>query len=85
MKKIENLYCLFSQEEADGEGIIAKKEFLPRSNDSVWVPFICSDDELLDDMKREAANVSSKQKIKVKLVKFTVREELEEWDGRKLN
>lgn len=85
MKKIESLYCLLSQEEAEGEGIIAKKELYPPAGQSVWVPFISAQDDFLDDFKKEAQVIANQNKTKVKLVKFTTREELEEWDGRKLN
>ncbi len=84
MRTIDSLYVLLSQEETQ-EGIIAKKSSLQGSNAGVWTPFICSDETLLDDLKREAKIVSSQGEMKVKLVKFTMREELEEWDGRNLN
>jgi hypothetical protein len=85
LKKIESLYCLLSQEVEEGEGIIAKKELYPPSGSSVWVPFISTDDGFLDDFRKEAQQIANKNKTKVKLVKFTVRKEMEEWDGRKLN
>jgi hypothetical protein len=67
---IEQLWAFISDD--DGEGIAA---FL--SNDGIWMPLIAADKARVDSLRKMAQQLATESGVPVKLVKFSVREDLE--------
>lgn len=76
LEKIEEIYAFVSVDEG-GEGIIAKQLDLP--NGLTFMPFICADKQRMESLKPFAELMSQSTGTKIKLIKFTCREEIEEY------
>lgn len=71
MPRIEELYA-FVAENADGEGITA--HFDPQQG---WLPMIVSRREVVDALREVAQDMATRDGLRIKLVRFSVRTELE--------
>lgn len=74
MPRIEEVWAFVSVDPDDGnEGVCAF-----RTGDA-WMPLIAADTKRLEQLRQIAKDLSKFTKNKIKLVKFTKREELEEF------
>lgn len=73
--KINEVYVFVAQDE-DGEGIFAHSTYF--NGDHVFMPFVCADKERMQSLKPFAKKVSKEHNKKIKIVKFSVREDVEE-------
>lgn len=76
MPQIGSIWAVLSVDEADGnEGVCSI-----RVGDS-WMPLIAADEKRLAIIRREGAALARVTGKKLRLVKFTAREEVWAWDG----
>lgn len=71
MKRIDECF-LFVAEDEQGEGLIGQ-----RMSDGCWMPFVCADRDRVDSLREAARRVSKHTGKRVRLIRFSVREELE--------
>lgn len=72
MPRIDAVWAFVSVDPNDGnEGVIAFQVH------GLWMPLIAADPARVENLRPIAAHIAKEQKITVKLVKFTTREELE--------
>lgn len=71
--KITILKAFIAEDKYGTEGIIA--EFIPQSG---WMPFVCADDARVESFIPRAKRIASERKLKVRLVQFSIREDLGE-------
>lgn len=72
LEKITEVYVFVSMDK-DGEGIIS------RSFGDLMLPFVCADKERMEQLKPIAKNMARQTGKKIKLIKLTHREEIEEY------
>lgn len=74
--RIDEVYCFISSDET-GEGIIgATREILGQT---VFMPFVCADKARMESIKPMAKQIAKESGKKIKLIKLSVREEIEEY------
>jgi hypothetical protein len=72
--KIESIWAYVSEDEKGEEGICGFND--PRTNQ--WIPMIAADETRLKSLKPFAHQIAIVTKRKVKLVKFSIREDMGE-------
>jgi hypothetical protein len=75
LPRIDHLWAFLSVDEG-GEGVIGA----PLARSSLSIPMVAADEARLDSLIPLAKKISDQLNIKVRLVKFTVREEIEEYN-----
>lgn len=70
--RIKTIHAFISIDQDDEEGVIG--QLMP---DGTWMPLICADEERLLSIRPMAEKIAQTG-IKVKLVRFTQREDVEE-------
>lgn len=76
LEKITEVYCFVSSDE-DGEGVIGERMNL--GGQLTMVPFVCADKKRMEDLKPLAKEIGRITGKKIKLIKLTHREEIEEY------
>lgn len=76
LEKIEEVYCFVSVDEG-GEGIIGQQMNLP--NGKTFMPFVCADKGRMESLKPLAKEIALHTGKKIKLIRLTNREEIEEF------
>lgn len=71
LEKVTEVYCFVSVDEG-GEGVIGKYF------DGAWHPFVCSDKNIMEKLKLYAREIGKESGKKIKIIRFTQREEIEE-------
>ena len=77
--KAEELYVFISQDTNGNEGICAVEMVLDERR--ILMPLIASDKEWLSSLTGHARNLARRGDKKIKLIKFTNREEIQEIEG----
>lgn len=72
--KLESVWAYMSEDDTGKEGICGYND--PRTN--IWIPMLAADEERLKSLRPFAHQIASVTRKKVKLVKFTSREDLGE-------
>jgi hypothetical protein len=75
--RIDNIWAFISSDES-GEGVVAMF-----TQDIGWVPMIAADEARMISIKPIAQAIAKDQQKKIKLIRLTTREEVEEYDGQK--
>jgi len=73
LDKIIELYAFVSKDEG-GEGLIGMVM------NGTFMPFVCADKDRMESLKPHAKNIAKESGKKVKLIKLTCREEIEEYN-----
>lgn len=73
--KIDAVWVFISQDEDGNEGIVATS--VPIKNGTMMLPLVAADEARLQDLKKISKEIERKTKKKIKLIKFTTREDLE--------
>ena len=76
LEKITEIY-VFASVDTGGEGIIGQTVHM--GGRDVFMPFVCADKARMEDLKPLAKEIARNAKRKVKLIRLSVREELEEY------
>jgi hypothetical protein len=71
LEKITEIY-VFVRHDEDGEGVVAQ-----RLGDT-FMPFVCADKERVESLMNAAKHIVNATGEKIKLIKFTHREEIQE-------
>lgn len=75
-KEITEIYCFVSVGD-EGEGIIAQSMEDPETGETMMMPFYCASKEMMEKLKLSAKIISILFNVKIKVIKFTKREEIE--------
>jgi hypothetical protein len=75
LEKITEVYCFVSVDEG-GEGIVGATTQI--NGKTVFMPFVCADKERMESLKPMAKCIAHDTGKKIKLIKLTQREELED-------
>lgn len=70
--KIKEIHAFIATEDDGTEGVIG--QLMP---DGVFMPFVCADSERVKQLRPFAKNIAKISKKTVKLIRFSVREDLE--------
>lgn len=73
---IDEVFAFISVDENGDEGVIAVK-----GHDGSYLPLIGADMERIDSLRHIAAHTGEANNMTVKLIKLSVREELETYNG----
>ena len=76
LEKITEIYTFVSVDEG-GEGIVGMT--LPIGGRETFMPFVCADKERMEALKPMAKQICERGKKKIKLIRLTTREEIEEY------
>ncbi len=76
LEKITEVYVFVSVDE-NGEGIIGQT--MDINNQNVFMPFVCADKARLESMRPLAQQIAKENDIKIRLIKLTNREVIEEF------
>ena len=76
LEKITELYAFVSVDEG-GEGVICQQIEMP--NGKTFMPFVCADKDRMESLKPLAIKIGKLGNRKVKLIKLSAREEIEEY------
>lgn len=76
LEKITEIYAFVSSDK-DGEGVIGESMNTPFG--MMFMPFVCADKERMESLKPLAKRIGKDKKIKIKLIKLTQREVIEEY------
>lgn len=76
LKRIDEVYAFVSVDEK-GEGIIGQTVQL--RGDIVFMPFVCADKARMESLKPLAKEIAKESGRKIKLIRLSVREEIEEY------
>ncbi len=74
--KINEIFAFVSVDET-GEGIIGQAVNLMGQN--VFMPFVCADKARMESLKPLAKEIGKNSGMKIKLIRLSVREEIEEY------
>lgn len=74
--KITEMYAFVSSD-PDGEGVVAQS--MNMMGQQMMMPFVAADKARMESIKPLAKHIAKTQGKKIKLIKFTVREDLEEY------
>ncbi len=76
LRRIDSVWAFLSADEVGNEVAMGCEV------DGIgWVPLIAADEERLASLRRIAKQLAREEQLKVRLVKFTTREDLETIDG----
>ena len=76
LKKITEVY-VFASVDSGGEGVIGQTVHV--GGRETFMPFVCADKTRMESLKPIAKQLARDQGIKIKLIRLSVREELEEY------
>lgn len=76
LEKITEVY-VFASVDIHGEGIIGQNMHVMGNN--VFMPFVCADKNRMESLKPIAKEIAKETGKKIKLIKLTTREEIEEY------
>lgn len=76
LEKITEVYVFASVDEG-GEGVVGESVNLGMQN--VFMPFVCADKARMESLKPRAKEIARLSGKKIKLIRLSVREELEEF------
>ncbi len=76
LEKITEVYCFVSVDEG-GEGIIGQTMNI--QGKEIFMPFVCADKNRMESLKPLAKQIAVLGNKKVKLIKLTSREEMEDF------
>lgn len=76
LEKITELYAFVSVDEG-GEGVIGQTCVI--GGKLTFMPFVCADKERMEMLKPVAKHIAEEMNKKVRLIRLSVREELEEY------
>lgn len=76
LEKITELWAFVSSDK-DGEGIVGQTMNI--AGESTFMPFVCSDKARMESLKPFAKRIAKESGKKVKLIRLSVREEIEEY------
>ena len=76
LEKITEVY-VFASVDSGGEGVIGQT--VPAGGREPFMPFVCADKARMESLKPIAKQLARDQGIKIKLIRLSVREELEEY------
>ncbi len=71
--KITSIKAFIAEDEDGTEGVCA------HSINGQWMPFVCADDARVESLKPIVKEIARTFNKKIKLIKFSVREDLEEF------
>jgi hypothetical protein len=74
--KIEEVY-IFASSDKDGEGILGQT--IEMMGKPIFMPFVCADKKRMESLKPLAKKIAKESGKKVKLIRLSVREEIEEY------
>lgn len=74
--RIDEIFAFVSVDEK-GEGVIGQTIKIAGQN--VFMPFVCADKARMESLKPLARQIADERNIKVKLIRLSVREEIEEY------
>ena len=72
MPKITEMWAFISEDHPDDEGIISMHTI------QGWMPLVGADQARIESFRSLVEDIARQRKIKVKLVRFSVREDIEE-------
>lgn len=78
LEQIKELYAFVSVDEG-GEGVIGQVMQNP-GQPPIFMPFVCADKDRMESLKPLAKNIAKEQGIKVRLIKLTQRDVIDEYD-----
>lgn len=76
LQRIDELFAFVSSDQ-DGEGLIAQTVMIQGQN--VFMPFVCADKARMESLKILAKKMAKESGKKIKLIRLSVREEIEEY------
>ena len=76
VEKITEVY-VFASIDSGGRGVIGQT--INIGGNSTFMPFVCADKARMESLKPIAKQLARDQGIKIKLIRLSVREELEEY------
>ena len=76
LEKITEVY-VFASVDSGGEGIIGHTMNI--LGQDVFMPFVCADKSRMESLKPIAKKLAREQGIKIKLIRLSIREEIEEY------
>jgi hypothetical protein len=76
LEKITEVYVFASVDEG-GEGIVGHTAYI--GGREVFMPFVCADKARLESIKPMAKQIARDHNKKIKLIRLSVREEIEEY------
>lgn len=76
LQHIDELYVFISSDKT-GEGVVGHTVTL--MGDRIFMPFVCADKERMESLKPLAKKIAKESGKKVKLIRLSVREEIEEY------
>ncbi len=76
LPKINEIYAFVSVDE-NGEGIVGQTVQL--MGQTVFMPFVCADKKRMESIKIAAKKIAKDSGKKIKLIRLSVREEIEEY------
>ena len=76
LEKITEIYVFVSVDEG-GEGIVGMTKNI--NGKDTFMPFVCSDKATMESIKPVAKKLAEENNIKIKLIRLSVREEIEEY------
>lgn len=77
LERIEEVY-IFVSSDKNGEGIIGRS--IEMLGQNIFMPFVCADKERMESIKPLAKKIAKEYGKKIKLIKLSVREEIEEYN-----
>jgi hypothetical protein len=76
IERIDQLYAFVSSDEK-GEGIVGQTVQL--MGETVFMPFVCADEKRMESLKPLAKKIAKESGKKIKLIRLSIREEIEEY------
>lgn len=76
LEKINEIYIYVSVDKG-GEGVIGQT--ITIEGRDIFMPFVCADKKRMEDLNPLAKNIAKTSNTKVKLIRLSVREDLEEY------
>lgn len=76
LEQITEMYAFVSKDEG-GEGLVGMT--MPIGGQATFMPFVCADKDRMESLKPMAMKMAKLGNKKIKLIRLTVREELEEY------
>ncbi len=71
--KIKTIHAFITEDQYGTEGVIGMKSPI----DGSWIPFVGADEAMIKSLRPIAEKVALKNNKEIKLVKFSVREDIE--------
>lgn len=76
LEKITEVYAFVSSDK-DGEGVVGQS--MNTLFGMMFMPFVCADKDRMESLKPLAKKIAKEKNKKIKLIKLTHREEIEEY------